>query len=178
MAAAASDAAQPVSEEKIAADEAEVRQALQSLAGLEMGSAEEMARHVASATARALSCEFGAVLLHGPPVRLVLADEGWHPAASDEEIIAALLPLLQVARDGMFVEQDLSQSAFPYRPLSFDDGLVARCVLPLGSGADLGLLVVAHAGAAPRGFTQLCQRVASTMAEAGEPIITSALKVG
>ncbi len=178
IAAEASAKAQPVSEEKLAADEAEVQQALQALTGIEPAPLAEMARHVASSTAQALSCEFGAVLLTGPPVRLFLAEEGWRPGASEDEIIAALMPLLQVARDGMFLEQDLSQSAFPYRPLSFDDGLVARCVLPLGEGAHLGLLMVAHAGSAPRGFTQLCQRVARTMAEAGEPILATALKDG
>lgn len=175
LATQAAERAQAVSEEKLSADEAEVQQALQTLTGVEPGSVEDMAIHLASVTARSLSCEFGAVLLSGPAMRLFLADEGWKPAASDEEIIAALMPLMQVARDGMYVEQDVSESPFPYRPLSFDDGLVARCVAPLGPNGNLGLLIAAHAGSAPRGFTQLCQRVAQTMAEAGEPLLTSAL---
>jgi hypothetical protein len=167
--------AQDVSQEKQTADEAEVQQALQALTGVEPGPVDEMARHVASTTAQALSCEFGAVLLHGPPTRVHVADEGWKPMASDDEIIAALMPLVQVARDDLFVEQDLSASSFPYRPLSFDDGLVARCAVPLGNNGELGLLVAAHAGSAPRGFTQLCQRVASTIGEASEPLIAQAL---
>jgi hypothetical protein len=175
IAAAARSAATDVAEGKLEADEAEVRQALQALTGVAPGPVEEMARHVASVTAAALSCEFGAVLLTRPPMRLFMADEGWRPAASDEEIVAALLPLVEVARAGIFVEQDLSESPFPYRPLSFDDGLVARCVVPLGANAELGILIAAHAGSAPRGFTLLCQRVASTMGEHGEPLIARAL---
>lgn len=170
----AAEQARPVSAEKSEADEAEVRQALETLGEVEGGSIESVARHLASVTARALSCEFGAVLLTGPPVRIYVAEEGWRPAASEDEMIAALMPLLPVARSGMFVEQDLSESPFPYRPLSFADGLVARCVVPIGEEGCLGLLVAAHAGTAPRGFTELCQRVARTMGEAGEPLLASA----
>jgi hypothetical protein len=177
-AAQAAASAHDVATEKVAADEAEVQQALKALTGVEPGPLGAMARHVASVTAQSLSCEFGAVLLTGPPARIFTTDEGWHPAAPEEDIIAALLPLLQVARDGIYVEQDLSESSFPFRPLSFDDGLVARCVVPLGPDARLGLLVAAHAGSSPRGFTTLCQRVARTMGEAGEPLLTAALDEG
>lgn len=170
----ASAQARPVSSEKSEADEAEVRQALEALGEVERGPIGSIARHLASVTARALSCEFGAVLLTGPPVRIFVAEEGWRPAASDDEMIAALMPLVPVAKKGMFVEQDLSESPFPYRPLSFADGLVARCVVPIGPEGRLGLLVAAHAGTAPRGFTELCQRVARTMGEAGEPLLASA----
>lgn len=161
----------PVTPEKRDADELEVRQALEALRDFRGDSTAEAARHLASVTARSLSCEWAAVLLVGPPQRLHVADEGWAPAASEEEIIAALTPLQAVARSEIFVEQDLSQSAFPYRPLTFADGLFARCVVPLGQGGDLGILVAAHAGSAPRGFTSLCQRVAKTIAEAGQPLL-------
>ena len=160
-----------VTPEKRDADELEVRQARQALADFNGTDVADAATHLASVTARSLSCEWAAVLLVGPPPKLYVADEGWSPAASEEEIVAALMPLRAVARADIFVEQDLSQSAFPYRPLTFDDGLFARCVVPVGTGADLGILVAAHAGTAPRGFTSLCQRVAKTMAEAGQPLI-------
>lgn len=160
-----------VTPEKRDADELEVRQAREALAEFSGANIADAATHLASVTARSLSCEWAAVLLFGPPPKLYVADEGWSPAASDEEIVAALMPLRAVARSDIFVEQDLSQSAFPYRPLTFDDGLFARCVVPVGRGADLGILVAAHAGTAPRGFTSLCQRVAKTMAEAGQPLL-------
>lgn len=170
MRAARSAAAVPadIPTEKLEADEAEVRQAIADFVAGASGDLDAAATHLAVTTARALSCEFAAVLLNGPPATLHLADEGWQPPASEEEVIAALVPLLQVVRKGMLVEQDLSQSAFPYRPLAFDDGLVARCAVPLGDSAELGLLVAAHAGTAPRGFTSLCQRVAREIAGAGE----------
>lgn len=175
---AASSTATAVTSEKQDADEAEVQQALAELTGVTPGPVAEMASHLATVTARALSCEFGAVLLTGPPMKVFMADEGWRPTASEDEVIAALTPLLQVSRNELYVEQDISESPFPYRPLSFDDGLVARCVVPIGPDASLGVLVAAHAGSAPRGFTMLCQRVARTMAEAGAPLIESAQSEG
>jgi hypothetical protein len=161
----------PVTPEKRDADELEVRQAMEALGAFGGGSLADAARHLATVTAQSLSCEWAAVLLTGPPVSLHVADEGWAPAASDEDVIAALMPLLSVARSEIYVEQDLSQSPFPYPPLTFDDGLVARVVVPIGEGASMGILVAAHAGSTPRGFTSLCQRVAKSMAEAGGPLL-------
>jgi hypothetical protein len=156
------------------ADELEVSQAALAIATLRPSGLEAAAEAIATKAARALSCEFGAVLLKGPPIRLLLAEEGWRPVADDEEIIAALLPLEQAAQDELLVEQDLSCSSFPYHPLAFEDGLVARLAVPLGAGGSLGLLVVAHAAGAPRGFTKLCQRVASTMARTAEAVLEEA----
>lgn len=155
------------------ADELEVRQAVASIASVSRHSVDDAARAIAANAARALSCEFAAILLTGPPVRLFVADEGWRPPATEDEIIAALLPLGSAVAEGMLVEQDLSTSVFPYRPLGFEDGLVARCVVPLGSDGALGMLVTAHAGTSPRGFTQLCQRVASEMGAEAESVLTT-----
>ncbi len=156
------------------ADELEVSQAALAIATMRPSSVAEAASTVATKAAQALSCEFAAVLLHGP-TRLFMADEGWRPAADESEIVAALLPLSQAAREGVFVEQDVSCSPFPYRPLSFEDGLVARAAVGLGVGGELGVLVVAHAIGAPRGFTSLCQRVAGTIATTAEMILVEAL---
>lgn len=159
------------------ADELEVTQAALAIATLRPAQLEEAAVAIATKAARALSCEFGAVLLKGPPMRLFLAEEGWRPVADDEEIIAALLPLDQAIQNEPLVEQDLSCSAFPYHPLAFDDGLIARIAVPLGPDGSLGLLVVAHAAGAPRGFTELCQRVAVTIGRTAEAVIKGALRV-
>lgn len=153
------------------ADDLEVAQAALSVAQLRPDSLDDAARAVATAAARATSCEFGAALLYGPPISLHLAEEGWRPSATDEEIIIALLPLAEAAGEGPFVEQDTAASPFPYRPLSSEDGLVARCAVPLGEGGRLGLLAVAHSIASPRGFTMLCQRVMGTIAETAAPIL-------
>ena len=148
---------------KTEADALELRQAVKALEAMDTSTLEGAAAQLAGLAARALSCEFGAVLLNGSHTQLFMADEGWRPTGTEDEVIAALLPLQQAASEGMLVEQDLSQSAFPYPPLSLQDGLVARCAVPLGADGDIGVLVLAHAGSAARGFTSLCQRVASTM---------------
>jgi hypothetical protein len=155
------------------ADELEVTQAALAVATLPSDRIEEAASGLAAQAAEALSCEFGAVLLE-EPLRLFMADRGWHPAASDEEVMGALLPLRQAARGGLLIEQDVGASAFPYRPLAFEDGLVARLVVPLGEGGRLGLLVVAHATGAPRGFTSQCQRVIRRIAEVAAPLLARA----
>lgn len=175
VAATASEIPTEIATAKLEADEAEVQQAIDDLLSVKTRNVAAAAEHLAATTARALSCEFAAVLLNGSPPTLYVADEGWQPPASEDEIIAALVPLMQVVRKGMLVEQDLSQSAFPYRPLAFDDGLVARCAVPLGPEAEMGLLVAAHAGTSPRGFTTLCQRVAREIAGAGEPLLADLL---
>jgi hypothetical protein len=174
--AMAEDALAPrgdVPEAKKDADELEVRQAVESISSVPRDSLEEAARGIAANAARALSCEFAAILLTESPVRLFVADEGWRPPATEDEIIAALLPLSNAVANGMLVEQDLSVSIFPYRPLGFEDGLVARCVVPLGEDGSLGMLVTAHAGSSPRGFTTLCQRVASEMGAEAESVLTT-----
>lgn len=172
LARRAAKVAREVPPAKREADEAEVKQALDELLGFQGSSAEEAAIHLASTTARALSCEFGAVLLLRPQTRVFVADQGWHPTGTEDELIAALLPLHQVTQEGIYVEQDLNESPFPFPPLSYDNGLVARCCVPLGEQGRLGMLFAAHAGNTARGFTSLCRRVASTMGEAGGPLLS------
>jgi hypothetical protein len=176
LVALARDAAEMAGREPVArrlADELEISQAALEVATLTAENPEEAAQGLADRAAAALSCEFGAVLLENP-LRLFLADRGWRPPATEEEVMGALLPLRQVARQGVLVEQDISVSAYPFRPLAFEDGLVARLVVPLGERGRLGLLVVAHATGAPRGFTSLCQRVIVRIAEVAAPLIERA----
>ena len=178
---AATLAASSVDEVPVAkrlADDLEVTQAALAIARMRPGSVDEAARAIASAAARATSCEFGAVLLFGPPMSLHLAEEGWRPSASEEEIAAALLPLSQALSDGLYVEQDTSESAFPYRPLTFEDGLVARCAVRLGEDGGMGVLVVAHSFESPRGFTMLCQRVMRTIGDTAEATLAALLEGG
>ncbi len=160
-----------VTDVKLDADALEIEQAVASLLR-PYTDVTAAAQSIATAAARALSCEFAAVVLWGPPVQLYLADEGWRPAATDEEIVAAIVPLASAARRHLICEQDTTTSAFPYRPLAFEDGLVARCAAPLGDG-DIGTLVMAHTATAPRGFTSLCQRVATEMAGAAGNVLRS-----
>ncbi|HYH28494.1 MAG TPA: hypothetical protein VEA19_06945 [Actinomycetota bacterium] len=156
------------------ADELEVSQAALAVATLRPEDLEDACVSIATRAAQSLSCEFGAVLIAGEPPRVFLSKEGWRPLADDEEIIAALLPLHHAVQGGLLVEQDLSCSPFPHHPLAFEDGLVARAAVPLGPEGSLGLLVVAHASSAPRGFTSLCQRVIVGIARAAEPMLEAA----
>ena len=161
-----------VSIEKREADEMELKQAVADINSITAATSEEAALEVVRTAARALACEFGALLLYGSPMRIFLADEGWMPTATDEELIAAIYPLAGLAADGPFVEQDLSTSPYAYPPLSYGDGLVARCTVPVGPAGSVGLVVVAHAGTAPRGFTSLCRQVAAVIGENAGSVLT------
>lgn len=162
-----------VSIEKQEADELELRQAVDTVNSITATTSDEAAGEIIRATAQALSCEFGALLVYGPPMRLFIADEGWRPTATDEEVMAAIYPLARLAADGPFVEQDLSTSPYAFPPLSFSDGLVTRCTVSVGPQGSVGLVVVAHAGTAPRGFTSLCSQVAAAIGENAAAVLTS-----
>lgn len=155
-----------VGAKKQLADRLELAEAELSVATIDASSLDEAARQLASVAAKALSCEFGAVLLLGNEVGLHLADEGWRPAATREETITALTPLIPPSRQGILVEQDLRASPYAVSPLSFGDGLVSRCTVPLHVAGRQGLLTIAHSGSAPRGFTDLCRSVLTAMAAA------------
>ncbi len=159
--------------EKQEADEMELQQAIETVNSITANTPDEAALEVVRTAARALSCEFGALLLYGSPMRIFVADEGWRPAATDEELIAAIYPLTGLAEDEPFIEQDLSTSPHAYPPLSYGDGLVARCTVPVGPGGSIGLVVVAHAGTAPRGFTSLCREVAAVIGANAAGVLTS-----
>ena len=161
-----------VSIEKQQADEMELSQAIRTVNSITAETSEKAALEVVRTAARALACEFGALLLYGSPMRIFVADEGWMPAATDEELIAAIYPLAGLAADGPFVEQDLSTSPYAYPPLSYGDGLVARCTVPVGPGGSVGVVVVAHAGTAPRGFTSLCKQVAAAIGENAASVLS------
>lgn len=148
------------------ADMLEVTQAELSVASIDSSTMHDTASQLAMVAARALSCEFGAVVILGAPPTVAIADHGWRPAATDDEVLAALLPLLGALDDGVFVEQDLRLSPYGLPPMSFTDGLVSRCSVPFVFQEQSGMLTVAHSGSAPRGFTDLCRSVASRMVEA------------
>lgn len=143
----------------------EIAQAKLSVATIIARDLETTMDLLARTAARALSCEFGAVLLLGEGTTVGIADEGWRPTATRDEVAAALLPVTASASDGLFLEQDLRLSPYAVPPISFDEGLVSRCTVPFEVEDRPGFLIVAHSGSAPRGFTDLCQTVAITMAE-------------
>ena len=143
----------------------EIAQAELSVATIIAADLETTMNLLARTAARALSCEFGAVLLLGNETTVGIADEGWRPTATTDEVAAALLPVTAAASEGLFLEQDLRLSPYAVPPISFDEGLVSRCTVPFEVEGRPGFLIVGHSGSAPRGFTDLCQTVAVTMAE-------------
>lgn len=148
------------------ADQLEIAQAELSVTTITADDIQSIIERVARAAARALSCEFGAILIVDDPMLFAFADEGWRPAATPDEIATGLMPLVAAVDDDVLIEQDLRDSPYAVSPVSFNEGLVSRCTAPFQFGGHRGLMVVAHSGAAPRGFTDLCRRVATTMAAA------------
>lgn len=151
---------------KALADKLEIAQAEVSVARIQAEDLQTVIQGVAEAAARALSCEFGAVLIVDDPLRFAFADDGWRPVATSDEIATGLVPLMAAVEDELLIEQDLRESPYAVSPVSFNEGLVSRCTAPFEVDDHRGLIVVAHSGSAPRGFTDLCQRVATTMAAA------------
>lgn len=158
---------------KLEADQAEIAQARRTVYEAAQLETEEQAIHLAAAAASALGCEYAAVYLPEKSSMPFIADLGWRPAASPEEVTAAILPLWQASRHGPVVEQDVSQSARVHRPLGWDDGVVSAAAAPLGPDGSVGVLVVVHTGIRPRGFTDLCARVLAAVGEAGTDLLNA-----
>ena len=173
LAAAALAAHMEVSSAKLLADELELVHAIRSLMEYRPERVADTARHVAAVTAQALSCDLGVTFLQGARgtvCEIVVRD--WH-AAPTVEMEAAAQRLFERVRDGAILEQELAQEAGD--ALGRGTGLVARLALPIGDPArPLGVLIVAHADARPRGFTNLCQRIGRALAEAAELLISQA----
>lgn len=162
-----------VSSAKLLADELELVHAIRSLMEYRPERISDTARHVAKVTAEALSCDVGVTFLerdHGTVCEVVARD--WQAAPTDE-IEAAAKRLLTRVRNGALLEQELAQEAGD--ALGRGTGLVARLALPIGDPErPIGVLIVAHADARPRGFTNLCQRIGRALAEAAELLISQA----
>ena len=52
---------------------------------------------------------------------------------------------------------------------------MARLALPIGQPEPFGVLVVAHAAARSRGFTNVCQRIGQALADAAESLLIQAI---
>jgi hypothetical protein len=159
--------------EKRLADELEVTKAALAVASLPTPTIDEFLADLADAATEALGCEFGAVVLRRPEPRLVIAPSGWQPEANEELVLGSLLQLLTGLQvEHPVVAQDLRQDPMAASPLGFDEGLVSRCVIPLGVAGMSGAIVVAHTMAsAPRGFTSLCQLVAASIGEQASKVL-------
>ena len=165
---------QQVAPEKLLADELEVVQAVRDLMDCRAPSVEESARHIATRAADPLSCEVGAVLVRANG-RLVaeVVTRDWPTRLDSDAIRATLVRLFARVEQGAVLEPELEAAADD--ALGRNQGLVARFAVPIGRPEPFGVLVVAHAAARPRGFTNLCQRLGHALADAAEPILLQAI---
>ena len=165
---------QQVPPEKLLADELEVVQAVRDLMDCQPESVDTTARHIAERSADPLSCEVGAVLVraNGRLVAEVITRD-WPAALDPDAIRATLVRLFARVESGAVLEPELEAETDD--ALGRNAGLVARFAVPIGRQQPLGVLVVAHAAARPRGFTNLCQRIGHALADAAEPLLLQAI---
>jgi diguanylate cyclase (GGDEF)-like protein len=165
---------QRVSPEKLLADELEVVHAIRDLMDCQSDSVDATARHIAERAADPLSCEVGAVLVRSNG-RLVaeVVTRDWPAKLDPNGIRGTLARLFAKVEQGALLEPELEAVADD--TLGRNQGLVARLAVPIGRGQPFGVLVVAHAATRPRGFTNLCQRIGSALADAAEPLLLQAI---
>lgn len=163
-----------VSPAKQLADELEVLDASRSITAITGDSLEDALSQIADAGARALSCEYGAVLVFGEEAepRLGFSERGWSPGEPGA-VAGLLVPFLTDQADLPLLVQDVCAGG-PVPETFADLGATSIHALPIGS-PQLGVLLLVHADPTPRGFTTLCRRVARTVAEAAEIVIRRSL---
>ncbi len=160
--------------EKRLADELELTKAALSVASIPIGTIDDFLANLAEAAREALGCEFGAVVLQEPHRKLVFATDSWTPNADDDVVLAAMLRLVEnLDLEDLNVAQDVSEDPLSTSPLSFAEGLVSRCLIPISVPDITGAIVVAHTVETPRGFTNLCQQVAVSMGDQASRVLTS-----
>ncbi|HSM39044.1 MAG TPA: GGDEF domain-containing protein [Candidatus Limnocylindrales bacterium] len=152
---------------KLLADELEVVDAIRQLMAYRPDTLRETARHIADVSASALSCDYAAVLIRGPegPVVQVSGTKG--DDCDDPKLCMELERLAKRLNGEPLLEQDVRSRG----RLGRGGGLVSRYAMEIGSGRTRGILLLGHAAEAPRGFTQLCQRVGRALTEAADVLL-------
>ncbi|MCW2991363.1 MAG: diguanylate cyclase and metal dependent phosphohydrolase [Solirubrobacterales bacterium] len=166
-----------VSPAKRLADELEVLAAVRAITMVSADSVAATLAAVADRAAAALSCEYGAVMTvptDDVDALVGWSDRGWRPGDPD----AAQRALLHYAASEHALPmlcQDTA-GADDAMPEGFrrEDAASSIHVLPIGKPA-MAMLLVVHAEPGLRGFTALCQRVASAMSDAAEVVLRRAL---
>jgi len=143
-------------------EELEVLHAVQSLTtGLDQPLGATLER-VAAVVREALSCQV-AVAWIGE--RSAVSVDGWTPAGGPEALVAAAVPATPAAAPGEpvapLVRQDSTRDPLAW-PLSPADGVLSHLLVPLDVPGGGGVLA-AHTGSDARGFSALCQRIATQL---------------
>jgi diguanylate cyclase (GGDEF)-like protein len=159
------------------ADELEVLDAVRAVTTVNADGVEAALSEISQRAANALSCEFGAVVLTGAgrAMRTGWADLGWTPGdpGATRRLLGLLAGSLSGGPGGRLLIQDTSDPTV-LAPEGFGsyDRVASLQAVPIGT---IGLLITVHAQPSPRGFTNLCQRVARSVADGAEHVIRRAL---
>jgi PAS domain S-box-containing protein len=140
----------------------EATAAVAAMGGLDLDST---VRAVALRASSALSCERAAVYLRDADGDLTLAAMHATDLAPDDEVGLRMAAEV-LARGEAVLVQDASTCVFADGPWHREHGAVSVLGLPMRVGPrDVGVLVVAHTDAHPRGFTSLCTQVGAAVAQ-------------
>ena len=166
-----------VSPAKRLADELEVLAAVRAITMVSADGVQATLSAIADRAAAALSCEYGAVLtLPGEDQDPLLgwAERGWRPAAPDVARRALAHYAAQPSMLPMLCQDTTGATETVPEGFRREDAASSIHVLPIGSPA-IAMLLIVHAEPGLRGFTTLCQRVASNMSDAAEVVLRRAL---
>ncbi len=159
------------------ADELEVLDAVRAVTTVNADGVEAALTEISERAATALSCEFGAVVITGAgrAMRTGWADLGWTPGEPGvtRRLLGQLAASLSGGPGGRLLIQDAADpTAIAPEGFTFNDRVASIHAVPI---SDLGLLVTVHAQPRPRGFTNLCQRVARSVADGAEHVVRRSL---
>ncbi len=168
---AAAAEAGSVSPAKRLADELELSEALQSLVSNPSGTLDEAMRHVVDGITGSLSCEFGVIYLRTGN-RVVYNDASLAQPGSDA--LTDALDGLLGSMTGPLCTQDATTVPLP-AAIAHRGGIRSWLAIPLSGEFD-GIVICAHTDRQPRGFTMLCQRLGSRLADAADIVLATGLE--
>jgi diguanylate cyclase (GGDEF)-like protein len=165
-----------VSPAKRLADELEVLAAVREVTAVHAETASETLVTIAARARGALSAEFAAVAtIPSADVdgAIGVSANGWEPRDADATA-RALARYAAHAEQLPMLCQDVGSVIDAPEGFTHADGVSSMHALPIGSPA-IAVMLVVHAEPGLRGFTALCQRVASGMSDAAELVIRRAI---
>ena len=154
------------------ADELEILSAVREVMAVTGNSMTDALAAIAFRARTALSAEFAAVatIASGETDAAIGVSAGpWQPP-DPASTARAMSYFADRVSELPLIYQDVGEMTDPPEGFSQSDGVSSIHVLPIGRGPD-AILLVAHAEPGMRGFTELCQRVASGMSDAAELVI-------
>ena len=169
LAVSAVDRAHGVPADKLLADELELVQALRSLMAYQAENVRDTLHHIATVSARALSCEVAVIKVQHAGGRVAEGIGLPRPVVRELEAESEAKPPLD-SGDEPRVDQVASEAW-----LRFGAELASSMSLPLGAPPVHGVLALGHARTHARGFTSLCQRIGRAIAESAELLIAQAV---